>query len=347
MVTQLLNKINFSGTLVWLLSKNMNQNLPQLVVILGPTASGKTGWGIEIAKKFEADIISADSRQVYQRMDIGTAKPKGEWRWDGFGRSFFVQEVRHRLVDFLNPGKVYSAAEFRDQALKYAKIAQKHGRVPLVVGGTGLYISTLVDNFIIPRVAANSKLRKSLEEKTLEELTTLLETMDPKSAAVIDRHNRRRLVRALEVCIMSGEVFSEQRKMGTPLFDVLQIGIDVDREELRKRINDRIDQMMATGLLKEIEKLLQQKYSWTLGSMNGIGYRQFKGYFEGTESLENAVARFKADTWQYARRQLTWFRRDQRIRWVKTLEEAQVLIEDFLKKSNTESGTANKSEMSN
>jgi len=322
----------------------MNHPLPKLVVLLGPTASGKTGWGIEIAKKFEADIISADSRQVYQRMDIGTAKPKGEWRWDGFGRSFFVQGIRHRLVDFLNPGKVYSAAEFRDQALKYTKIAHKNGRLPLVVGGTGLYISTLVDNFIIPRVVANPKLRHSLDDKTLPELVTLLETMDPKTAAVIDRKNRRRLVRALEVCIMSGEVFSEQRKIGNPLFDVLEIGIEVEREVLRERINNRIDQMMAGGLIKEIEKLLQQKYSWNLGSMNGIGYRQFKAYFEGTESLESAVAKLKADSWQYARRQLTWFRRDKRIHWVKTLTEAQALVEDFLKKSNT---GVSKSEMSN
>lgn len=322
----------------------MNHPLPKLVVLLGPTASGKTGWGIEIAKKFDADIISADSRQIYQRMNIGTAKPAGEWRWDGFGRSFFVQGVRHRLVDFLNPGKTFSAAEFRDQALKYTKIAQKDGRLPLVVGGTGLYISTLVDNFIIPRVAANQKLRQSLEEKTLPELVALLETMDPKSAAVIDKNNRRRLVRALEVCIMSGEVFSEQRKIGDPLFDVLEIGIEVDREVLRDRINKRIDQMVADGLVQEIEKLLKQKYSWTLGSMNGIGYRQFKGYFEGRESLESAVEKLKMDSWQYARRQLTWFRRDKRIQWVKTLPEAQALVEDFLKKSNI---GVSKNEMSN
>lgn len=322
----------------------MNQPLPKLVVILGPTASGKTGWGIEIAKKFDGDIISADSRQIYQRMTVGTAKPLGEWRWDGFGRSFFVQGIRHRLIDFLNPGKTFSAAEFRDQALKYTKIAQKDGRLPMVVGGTGLYISTLVDNFIIPRVAANPKLRHSLEEKNLPELVALLETMDPKSAAAIDRQNRRRVIRALEVCIMSGELFSEQRKMGVPLFDVLQIGIEVDREELRKRIETRIDYMIEHGLVQEIEGLLRQKYSWALTSMNGIGYRQFKGYFEGTETLESAIHQLKADSWQYARRQLTWFRRDKRIHWVKTITEAQLLVEDFLKKSNT---GVSKSEMSN
>lgn len=322
----------------------MNLLLPKLVVLLGPTASGKTGWGLELARKFDADIISADSRQVYQRMNIGTAKPQGEWRWDGFGRSFFVSGIRHRLVDFLNPGKVYSAAEFRDQALKYAKIARKQGRLPLVVGGTGLYISTLVDNFIIPRIAANAKLRQSLDDKTLPELAMLLETMDPKTAATIDRKNRRRLVRALEVCIMSGEVFSEQRKLGTPLFDVLEIGIEVDRDVLRDRINSRIDQMIENGLVAEIQSLLQQKYAWNLGSMNGIGYRQFRAYFEGTESLESAVQKLKADSWQYARRQLTWFRRDKRIHWVKTLEEAQILVEDFLKKSNT---GVSKAEMSN
>ncbi len=323
----------------------MNLPLPKLVVLLGPTASGKTGWGINLAKKFDADIISADSRQVFQRMDIGTAKPPGEWRWDGFGRSFFVQGIRHRLVDFLNPGKTFSAAEFRDQALKFTKIAQKDGRLPLVVGGTGLYISTLVDNFIIPKVAANPKLRKSLDEKTLPELVALLEIMDPKTVAVIDRQNRRRLVRALEVCIMSGEVFSEQKKMGSPLFDVLEIGIEVDHETLRSRINDRVDQMIKSGLVQEIEGLLKQKYAWGLVSMNGIGYRQFQPYFKGEESLEQAVQKLKLDSWQYARRQLTWFRRDKRIVWVKTIDEAIKLVEDFLKKSNTTN--ISNSEMSN
>lgn len=305
--------------------------LPKLIVILGPTASGKTQWGLELAKKYDADIISADSRQIYQKMTIGTAKVRGEWRWDGFGRSYFVDDIRHHLVDFLNPGKVFSAAEFRDRALKHAKVAYKNGRLPIVLGGTGLYISTLVDNFVIPRVGANSKLRQGLEEKSNAELIKVLETLDPKAVETIDRDNKRRLIRALEVCILSGEPFSEQKKKGDQLFDILQIGIETPREVLYERINTRVDQMMAAGLVAEIEKLVKQKYGWNLPSMNGIGYRQFRDYFEKNVPLEEISEMLKRDTRHYARKQMTWFRRDPRIKWCASLEDAKKLVDDFLK----------------
>lgn len=308
----------------------MSENLPKIVVILGPTASGKTAWGLEIAKAFTGDVISADSRQIYQKMTIGTAKPLGEWRWDGLGRSYFVNGIRHHLVDFLNPGKTFSAAEFREEAIKYIKTALKNNRLPIIVGGTGLYISTLIDNFSIPAVEANHKLRQSLEDKSTSELFTLLETMDKQTAAVIDRHNKRRLIRALEVCIMTGESFLSQKKKGEPLFDVLQIGIKTEREVLHERINARSDAMVNSGLIEEIQGLLKQRYSWNLTSMNGIGYRQFKSFLEGTGTLAQAVEQLKTDTWHYARRQLTWFRRDQRIHWVENLEEAKDLIKNFL-----------------
>lgn len=308
-----------------------SQGLPKLIVILGPTASGKTAWGVELAKIFNGDVISADSRQIYQKMTIGTAKPRGEWRWDGLGRSYFVEGIRHHLVDFLNPGKTFSAAEFRDQAVKYIKTAHKNGRIPMIVGGTGLYISALVDNFIIPAVEPNPKLRQSLQEKSATELFELLERMDTQTAAVIDRNNKRRLIRALEVCIMTGESFFGQQKKGEPLFDILEIGIDVDRDLLHTRINDRSDKMTADGLVQEIEVLLKQKYSWVLPSMNGIGYRQFQGFFKGEIDLARATELLKYDTWHYARRQLTWFRRDKRINWVKSTSEAKELVEAFLK----------------
>lgn len=310
----------------------MESSLPKLIVLLGPTASGKTAWGLEFAQKFNGDIISADSRQIYQKMTIGTAKPEGEWKWDGFGRTYFVNGIRHYLVDFLNPGKSFSASEFRDLAIKHARNTIKNGRVPMVVGGTGLYISTLIDNFSIPPVAANPKLRQGLEEKSLADLVLLLEKMDPETVKVIDKNNKRRLIRALEVCILSGEPFSAQRKKGEPLFDVLLIGIDTPRETLRERIETRVDAMIQAGIIKEIEILLKQKYGWQLPSMNGIGYRQFKDYFDGVLDLPATIAGLKRDTWQYARRQLTWFRREEKIKWVQTKEEAERLIAEFLQK---------------
>jgi tRNA dimethylallyltransferase len=307
--------------------------LPKLIVLLGPTASGKSGWGLELAKKYRGEIISADSRQIYQKMTIGTAKTPGEWRWNGLRRTYMVDNIPHYLVDFLNPSKVFSAAEFRDNALKYIKIINKNGHVPIVVGGTGLYISSLVDNFTIPSIAANASLRKSLEEKSALELTELLEKIDPASVAKIDTKNKRRLIRALEVCIMSGEPFSAQQKKGAPLFDILQIGITTPRELLYERINKRVDEMMEAGLVDEISRLLKQNYSWQLPSMQGIGYRQFKDYFAGLISLEQVVEILKRDTRHYARKQMTWFRRDQRIQWCASYAEAEKLITIFLNKS--------------
>ena len=304
--------------------------LPKIIVILGPTACGKTTWSIKLAQKHNGIVISADSRQIYKKMDIGTAKEPGEWRWTGIKRAYYIEEVPHHIIDFLDPGKRFNVAEFRDRAIKNVKAAYKHNQTPFIVGGTGLYISSIVDNFNIPRIPPNKKLRSSLEEKTNEELFKLLDQIDPAAAEVIDKHNKRRLIRALEVCIFSGEPFSKQKQKGESLFDVLQIGIEVPREELYDRINTRVDVMMKQGLLKEVEALAKQRYGWQLPSMNGIGYRQFKPYFDGEVTLDQAIERLKRDTRHYARRQLSWFRRDKRIKWCASFEEAEKLVDDFL-----------------
>lgn len=312
----------------------MNQKeehrLPKLVVLLGPTASGKTSWSLQLARQFGGEVVSADSRQIYRDMSIGTAKAPGEWVRHGLRRVYEVEGVPHHLIDFLNPGKRFSVAEFRDRALKHIKTIYKKEKTPFVVGGTGLYISAVVDNLHIPRIPPNPKLRESLGEKSTEELIHLLRQMDPAAADMIDTKNKRRLVRALEVCIFSGEPFSKQQKKGDPLFDVLQIGIDVPREELDRRIDVRIDEMIEQGLVDEVSLLVKRRYGWNLSSMNGIGYRQLRPFIEGTGTLEDAVAQLKKDTKKYARRQLTWFRRDPRIVWCKTYEEAEERIAEFL-----------------
>ncbi|KKW42896.1 MAG: tRNA dimethylallyltransferase [Candidatus Magasanikbacteria bacterium GW2011_GWA2_56_11] len=306
------------------------ERLPKLIVILGPTTAGKTALALELAGKINGEIISADSRQIYKKMDIGTAKVKGEWRRNGLRRTYFVEDVPHHLVDFLDPGKTFTVAEFRDKAIKYTKLAYKEQRVPMIVGGTGLYISSVIDNFVIPRVSPNNKLRQSLSEKDAADLMELLGKLDPAAAKKIDPHNKRRIIRALEVCILTGEQFSGQAKRGDQLFDVLQVGISLPRDVLYERIGRRVDEMMETGLLKEVEALLKQKYGWHLPSMNGIGYRQFRGYFEAGKPIEQCVAELKRDTRQYARRQLTWFRRDKRIQWCESSAEADELIAKFL-----------------
>jgi tRNA dimethylallyltransferase len=309
---------------------NVVDPLPKLIALVGPTACGKTDWSLKLARKLGSDVISADSRQIYKKMTIGTAKVQGEWRWNGLRRTYFVEDIAHHLVDFLDPGKFFTVAEFRDRALKYGKMANKNKKIPLVVGGTGLYVHALVDNLQIPRIPPNKKLRQSFEEKTLEQLMDLLKNLDAKTAESVDPNNKRRIIRALEVCILSGTPFSQQQDKGEPMFDILQIGIDVPREILYQRINERVDGMVKQGLLEEIKSLLKQKYSWELPSMSGIGYRQFRDHLEGNIGLDEAIELLKRDTRRYAKRQLTWFKRDDRIKWVQNYEDAEKLVDEFL-----------------
>lgn len=308
-----------------------HKKLQKLVVLCGPTVSGKTNWSLRLAKKHKGEIILADSRQIYKKMDIGTAKKIGEWRRNGLRRTYFIDGTPHHLIDFLDPGKFFTVAEFRDKAVKYIKLAHRQGRLPIVAGGTGLYIYSLADNLQIPRVPPNKKLRQSLDEKSCEDLMNWLRNLDAKTADSVDPKNKRRIIRALEVCILTGVPFSDQREKGPAIFDILQIGIDVPREILYERIDKRVDEMMKLGLLQEIKALLKQKYSWDLPSMSGIGYRQFRDYFEKKIELNEAIERLKRDTRRYAKRQLSWFKRDNRIKWCEDYTEAEKLVDDFLK----------------
>lgn len=308
-----------------------NRKLQKTAVILGPTACGKTAWSLRLAKKFNGEIISADSRQIYKKMNVGTAKEEGEWRWVGLRRIFHIQDIPHYLIDMFDPGEMFTVAQFRDKAVKYIKLIHQRDRLPLLVGGTGLYISAVTDNFIIPKVPPNKKLRRSLEEKSREELLIWLEKLDPQSAQEIDRRNQRRIIRALEVCILSGRPFSRQRQKGEPIFNTLRIGIDLPREELHRRIEERVEKMLANGLLNEVRALRKQKYSWDLPSLSAIGYRQFKDYFDNKIDLAAVAELLKKNTKNYAKRQLTWFRRDPSIHWCEEYEEAEKLLENFIK----------------
>ena len=304
---------------------------PKLIVIVGPTASGKTSWSLRMAKKINGAIISADSRQIYKKMDIGTAKEKGEWRRVGLKKEYFVDGIKHYLVDFVDPGQQFTAVDWRDKAFKYIKLCYKNKQPPIVVGGTGLYLSALVDNYSIPKIPANKKLRESLSEKSAVELYHRLETLDTETAAVIDKNNKRRLIRALEVSILSGEPYSMQRLKGEPRFDWLKIGIEVEREELHSRIEARVDNMIKIGLREEVKALIRQGYAWSLPSMSGIGYKQFKEYLENKITREEVAANLKRDTKRYAKRQMTWFSRDKSIKWCRNYEQAEKLALDFVR----------------
>ncbi|MFH1292438.1 MAG: tRNA (adenosine(37)-N6)-dimethylallyltransferase MiaA [bacterium] len=286
--------------------------LPKLIVILGPTASGKTVLANTLANKFNGEIISADSRQVYKHMKIGTDVPEGKWK-DG---KYMVQGAPNYLMDCIEPDQEFSLADFKKRAVEIIKDIHARGKLPFLVGGTGLYISSLVDNFDIPKIEPDQKLRKELESKTLGELVKIIKEKDPASAEIIDLNNPRRVVRALEVVLSTGVSFIEQRTKSKPRFDVLQIGVKRPRQELYERVNQRVDEQIKQGLVEEVMGLLARDYSWDLPSMSGLGYRQFREYLSGKQGLGDAVEVLKRDIRRYAKRQISWFKRDQRIKWI-------------------------------
>jgi len=298
----------------------MKKILPKLIVILGPTASGKSGLGIDLARKFRGEIISADSRQIYRGMNIGTAKiSKREMR-----------EVRHYMIDLVKPSETLTLAEYKDKAIEVINNISRRGKVPFLVGGTGLYISAIVDNWLIPKVKPSKKLRRELEAKSNKWLFSRLKKLDPATAVRIDQKNKRRLVRAVEVCLSAKGSFSELRKKGEPLFETLLIGLDLPRQKLYKRIGERVDEMLEGGLVREVKGLLKKGYGPNLPAMSGIGYKQIGLYLKHKISLEEAVNLIKRDTRRYAKRQMTWFGWDSRIHWVKSGTEAKKHIKKFI-----------------
>ncbi|MBU1612978.1 tRNA (adenosine(37)-N6)-dimethylallyltransferase MiaA, partial [Patescibacteria group bacterium] len=300
---------------------NNFMNLPKIITILGPTASGKTSLGVALAKRFNSEVVSADSRTVYKGMNIGTAKPSlGE-----------MQGITHHLIDVVEPDEEFTLSDFKKMAQDKINDILKRGKLPIIVGGTGLYFWAIVDNLDMPAVAPDYKLRAELEKKSLEELVADLEKIDPTTAAKIDLKNPRRVLRALEVCLGSGGSFFEQRRKAKPLYDVLQIGLKWPREELVERINRRVDKQIEDGLVEEVRGLAK-KYSWSLSSMSGIGYKQIGYFLRGEMSLDEAIEEIKKDTRQYAKRQMTWFKRDGRIKWIEKsdYEKAEKILQDFV-----------------
>lgn len=307
----------------------------KLIVILGPTASGKTELTIKLALRFAqgkqneklgingAEIVSADSRQIYRGMDIGTAKPVD------------LQGIPHWLLDIREPNQEYTVAEYKRDAVKTIKNIQKRGKLPILTGGTGLYIKSVVDNLDIPKVEANPDLRKKLEkemqEKGLDFVFQKLVKLDPESIYIVDPKNPRRVIRALEVVLLTKQPFSKQRKAGKPIFDILELGISMPAEKLKKRIDSRVDEMIKQGLVEEVRSLIK-KYRPKQQAFDAIGYREIIDYLANKTSLKHALELIKTNTWRYAKRQMTWFKKDKKIRWVSGYPDCIKLVDNFLKK---------------
>lgn len=290
------------------LQKTQEEGKPPLIVILGPTASGKTDLSLKLAAKFKSEIVSADSRQVYRGMDLGTDKVPPKIR----------KKIPHHLIDLLNPDQPFTLGIFKKKALAAIHDILKRGKIPFLVGGTGLYLRSLTQNYQIPALPPNPKLRARLEKeaqkKGTEFLHQKLKKLDPKTAAKIHPRNLRYLIRALEIILTTQKTKKERR--GKPLFAVFSIGIKWPREVLYERIEKRVDEQVKNGLLEETKRLLAQGYSEKLPSMSSLGYRELARYLKGELTWEEAVLLIKKNTRHYARRQITWFRKDRDTYWV-------------------------------
>jgi tRNA dimethylallyltransferase len=278
-------------------------------VITGPTAVGKSALALALAEEIDAEIISADSRQIYRFMDIGTAKPTLEER----------RRVPHHLVDFVDPGHVYSVAEFQDDAERALAEVERRGKVALLVGGSVHYLQAVVDRLEVPRVPPQPDLRRELETFAAtygaEALHRRLQECDPAAAAAISASNVRRVVRALEVFLVTGRPFSQVGRRRRESRPALLLALTADRSELYTRIDRRVDDMIARGWLDEVQRLLDMGYSLTLPSMTSSGYRELAAHLRGELSLVEAVARTKFSTHAFARRQYVWLRKDPRLEW--------------------------------
>ena len=293
-------------------------------MILGATASGKSALGISLAQRYNGEIVSADSRQVYRGLDIGTAKVSPEEQ----------ALVPHHLLDVVEPGETYTVSQYQQEAIAAIDAIIERQHLPLLVGGSPHYIQAVVENLEIPKVPPQPELRAELDIFPLSELMQKLERLDPQSAATIDRNNPRRIIRALEVCLVTGKPFSEQRGMRAPLYDPLLLGIFWPRELLYQRIDQRIDERIGQGLLEEVQRLLEQGLSAERLDAFGLEYRFVSRWLQGGfESKEEMIQKLKYASHDFTRRQLSWFRKMHEIHWLNggpDLErEAEKLVENF------------------
>lgn len=319
-------------------------SLPKIICVVGATASGKTAVGLALARAFDGEVIAADSRTIYRGLDIGTAKPanrtggplavsdlasNNDIRTLFADKPLLVDGIPHWGIDIVDPDETFTVAEFQTYADQKIKEILKRGHTPIIVGGTGLYIRALVDRPNFTDVPPNESLRVELATKSNVELLEEIAERDPDTAATIDENNRRRLERAIEILRATGKTLGETQKFNAPIYDVLQIGLEVDRDELYRRIDERVDSMIAQGLVDEVRKLRSQ-YGDNATAMTGIGYRQISEFLDGKVKLRDGVSQIKIDTHHYAKRQETWFKRNERIVWMRDVKTALELADSFL-----------------
>lgn len=277
----------------------------KVIAIVGATASGKTAYAVDLAQKIDGEIISADSRYVYKGLDIGTAKPGIDER----------KGIPHYMIDIVEPDFNYSAGLYAKQAKECIKDILSRGKTPIVAGGTGLYLRVLLENYDLPNIEPDYNLRDELAKLSFDELYDILYKLDKESAESVARNDKKKLIRYIEVVKLTGLPLSKARgKKDEDEFDIEWIGLNFPREELYERINKRVDLMIDEGLIEETKNLLN-KYGRIPNIVDTIGYREIISYLDGETSLERAKELLKQNTRNYAKRQLTWFRKNENIKW--------------------------------
>jgi tRNA dimethylallyltransferase len=271
-----------------------------LLVIVGPTAAGKTALSLHLARQFAGEVISADSRLFYRGMDIGTAKPTAAEQ----------AAVPHHFIDICDPGQTLTLGEYQRKAYEAIEAVQARAHLPIMVGGTGQYVTAVVEGWSIPSVAPQPQLRDALGRLGTAELSRWLQSLDPAAALNLDPRNRRRVIRALEVTLISGRPITQLQRKNPPPYRISILGLHHERESLYRKIDERVDKMIKEGLLAEVERLRQAGYERRLPAMSGLGYRQLLDHLHGEMTLETAVERIKYETHRFVRQQTTWFRHD-------------------------------------
>jgi len=293
-----------------------------LIVVVGPTAAGKTALSLQLAEALDGEIVSADSRQIYRGMDIGTAKVTPAER----------SRVPHHLLDVVDPDHTLTLAEYQRMAYDAINAIHARGQLPFLVGGSGQYVHAVIEGWGIPKVPPHPDLRAELEAQAqaegAEALHARLAELDPVAAGRIDYRNVRRVIRALEVCLVSGRPITELQRKTPPPYHIYQLGVTRPRPELYARIDARVDRMIAQGLVAEVQRLVATGYGWDLPAMSGLGYRQIGQYLRGEINLAEAVALIKQQTRRFVQQQYNWFRLDDpAIHWV---DPGQVPFEELL-----------------
>ena len=293
----------------------------KIIVIVGPTASGKSDLAVWLAKKFNGEVISADSRQVYKGMDIGTGKIT---RKEMLG-------IPHYLLDVANPKRRFSVEKFQKLAKKYISNIVKKEKLPIVCGGTGFYIRSIIDDLKIPKVRPNIKLRKELEKKSTNELCDILKKLDKRIFKNIDKKNRVRLIRAIEIANELGSVPKLELKPAKE-YEVLEIGLLVDQDKLKDKIVVRLQKRLKQGMIQEVRNLRNSGLSWKKLFEFGLEYRFISLYLQQKISKDQMIDQLSKAIYQYAKRQMTWFKKDKRIVWIKPEErgEAEKIVKSFL-----------------